>query len=507
MSIRRRLQIARWAVAAAVVLCATVNLTHWPATWFDEGIHLHVPKAIVRLGAYADYSSEGLRHFGPTLGVGPTVMLPIAASFWAFGVGLLQARMVMAIYLAAFVAAMYFLGRRLGGRLLALVATALLLTAPGPSAVEYGRQVLGEVPGGFFLALGLLLWFRAWDSAATPRLALAGLVLGLAAATKHVYLLALAPALLAAWILNLAYYRTLPQRVFLITGSICAAVFGLWQLAVLAVLSPGTIAENWALLRQTSEGAAFVFDLDTARQSAIHVLGLQGHFGLVLPALLYTAWRARRRQRHEQMWGVVWLLAVANLGWFVIASTGWIRYAFTGLSLSTLLVARLWRDGLRVIARHLRLSGDIGARGVRTTVWIWLFALIAMGGMNVATRLLVVPPDDAATTAAWLAQHVGIDTVVETWEPELATFSDQRYHYPPSALLIHAVAHIWRRGPSPASQYAFRKGGPPAYVVVGEFARWVGLYADDDLRADYTPVHVQGVYTIWKRVDRADTPR
>jgi len=75
----------RWALvvvaAAAVVFLAVYRLADYPITWFDEGSHLHVPKALSSLGVYADYSSDGLRYFGPTLGVGPTVMLPIAAVF------------------------------------------------------------------------------------------------------------------------------------------------------------------------------------------------------------------------------------------------------------------------------------------------------------------------------------------------------------------------------------------------------------------------------------------
>ena len=112
----RRLRAVTWAGLAVVVLCATVNLTRWPVPWFDEGIHLHVPKALVKFGAYADYSSEGLRHFGPTLAVGPTVMLPIAGVVRrASASGCWQARVVMAAFFVAFIAAYYLLGKRLGG--------------------------------------------------------------------------------------------------------------------------------------------------------------------------------------------------------------------------------------------------------------------------------------------------------------------------------------------------------------------------------------------------------
>ena len=311
----RRLRAVTWAGLAVVVLCATVNLTRWPVPWFDEGIHLHVPKALVKFGAYADYSSEGLRHFGPTLAVGPTVMLPIAAAFTTLGIGLLQARLIMAAYFVAFMAAFYLLGKRLGGRVAGLVAggaAAVGARAVGRSSTAARCSAKCRAGSSWPLASapgsrpGPSRRWAGWSPPASCS--------GSPPATKHVYLLALGPALLAPWILNLAYYRTLPQYVFLVPGAICAGIFGLWQFAVLAWLSPGSLAENWALLRQTSEGAAFVFSPATSRQSLLELLGVNGYFGMLLPALAYTAWRARRKNLHDQMWGVVWLIAVANLG-------------------------------------------------------------------------------------------------------------------------------------------------------------------------------------------------
>ena len=68
--------------------------------------------------------------------------------------------------------------------------------------------------------------------------------------------------------------------------------------------------------------------------------------------------------------------------------------------------------------------------------------------------------------------------MIETYEPELGVLSDHRYHYPPPSLLIHAVAHIARGAPSPATRYNFRDAVTVDYVVVGPFARYVGLYGD-----------------------------
>jgi len=139
---------------AFVFVLAFTNLVDFPLTWFDEGSHLHVPKTLVRFGVYADYSRDGFRYFGPTIGVGPTVMLPIAAAFKLFGIGLFQARVIMALYLVGAVIVFYGLARLLGGPRLALVATALLVVTPGLGLVEYGRQVLGEVPGLLFTLAG-----------------------------------------------------------------------------------------------------------------------------------------------------------------------------------------------------------------------------------------------------------------------------------------------------------------------------------------------------------------
>src|SRR5260221_12832379 len=103
---RQLTQLARRPMVAVASLAFVLflvfyNLANYPLTWFDEGSHLHVPKTLILHGVYADFSSEGFRYYGPTVGVGPTVMLPIAAVFWAFGIGLLQARVVMALYLVA----------------------------------------------------------------------------------------------------------------------------------------------------------------------------------------------------------------------------------------------------------------------------------------------------------------------------------------------------------------------------------------------------------------------
>lgn len=108
-------RIAALIVIALIAILALINLPYAPRTWFDEGSHLHVPETLVRYGVYADISSEGFRYFGPTIGVGPTVMLPVALVFAVVGVDLLPARLVIVAYLFAALLIFYQLARRLHG--------------------------------------------------------------------------------------------------------------------------------------------------------------------------------------------------------------------------------------------------------------------------------------------------------------------------------------------------------------------------------------------------------
>src|SRR5689334_16028545 len=174
---------ATWIVfAAGVAFLAMYRLADYPTTWFDEGSHLHVPKALLRYGVYADYSSDGFRYFGPTLGVGPTVMLPIAAMFKLLGVGLVQARLVIVAYLLG---ALYFfhrLARTLASETVAALAIALLVSSRSIAFLETGRQVLGEVPALCLLLAAFVVWFSSWDGRASWLL-IAGILFGLAVIT------------------------------------------------------------------------------------------------------------------------------------------------------------------------------------------------------------------------------------------------------------------------------------------------------------------------------------
>ena len=490
---------------AAVAVLAFWRLDQFPLTWFDEGSHLHVPKAMVRYGVYADYSSEGFRYFGPTTGVGPTVLLPVAGSFAVFGVGLWQARLVIALYAMGCTLALYGLARSLGGSRLAWVATALLVASRGAPFLEYGRQVLGEVPALFFLICGLGVWFASLSRPTVVRIALAGALFGLAMITKQQLLIVLAPALALGWLGNLLYFRAAPQRAFILPGILSLGMYAAWQLALVLFLSSSSVSENLRLLRETASGAAMVFSPDLIERSIRELLDAKVYLGALVPALIYTAWQAKSRTTDALRWAILLTIVLVNLGWYVFGSVSWLRYAFPGLALGALLIGKFfqdWTEGFQWTAG--RASGVPAMSGgsdrslaLRRAALGWLL-LIVVVPLAQTVRSIVSPPFNAPTAMAeYMDANIPQTALIETWEPEMGFLTDHMYHYPPQALLNTAVAHIWRGGPSPSESYDFVQQTAPAFVLVGGFARWVGLYPAEVLEEEYTLVQAIGGYELY----------
>lgn len=496
------------AAVAGLLWLAFYNLTRFPATWFDEGSHLHVPKTLVTLGKYADYSDGELRYYGPTVGVGPTVMLPVAGAFKLLGVGLLQARLVMASYLLLAVAAFWLMARRVGGTGVAVLATFLLVTVPSISVIENGREVLGEVPGLFFLCAGLGWWFASWEKPTWPKLIGASVLISLSCVTKHVYLISVGPGLVAAGFFNLVFYRRLPIRIFLAPLVAIGVLFGGWQVVLISGLGPGTASENLRLFQDATRGAALVFSTENMARALREVVSLRAIAGWLPLGLLYTGVRQWSRDEPAQRWGVLWWMALANLTWYVVASAGWPRYAFPGISLSCLLVARLVWDLLpeRASFRRRTFSQRFAASpsevaGLVVALWILALSTASLG--RTASRVARAPYPAAERMAAYLEQHVPKDRVIHTWDPEMSVFSDHRYRFPPPQLLIVAVAHQWTGGPAVTESFDFERGGAPDFVLEGPFSRYVNLYPPDRLARDYRFVTSEGGYVLYVRRSNA----
>ncbi len=477
----------RWLFLATIGLLglyalALHRLTLYPPTWFDEGSHLHVPKALVRWGVYADYSSEGFRFSGPIFGVGPTVVLPIAVAFRVLGIDLWAARWVMVGYLLLGVSLFGAAARRWVPGVGALGAALWFVFARSLDTVAFGRQVLGEVPGMAFLALGLIGWARMaqgrWDG-----VLLGGAGFGLAIVTKSQWGLFLIPGLGAMALLGWGWYRERTWAGNLWIAGLAIGLWGLWQGILWGVLNPDPM-RTFMELQQIAGGSVVTFPSPRMGATARNLLTVFD--GALVPVLLYVLARGLPRSPEGYRWGLVGVLAGLNIAWLVLASNGWLRYAYPGLALLSLGIGGILRDlqGQRAMAPWLRaaLAG-------------WLIVLLLGSAAVVSGRVLRQGDGSAFEMARYLEQHIPSDALIETWEPEMLVLTDHRYHMPPQALLDVASRFIWFGGPPPASVYRFN-AAEIDYVLVGPFGRWVELYRSVEERCP-PPVASFGGYRLY----------
>lgn len=156
-----------------------------PSPWFDEGINLGIAKSWVEHGVFSLQTgpSEFVQERSLLITTNYPLLAFVALFFKIFGVGLWQAKIVMILFLFAFFSLFYLLTRKYYGKNCALVSLALLVTFL--PLYGNGKSVLGEIPGlTYFLGALLML-----DNKKRWQIFVTGLLFGLAAATKPIFLL------------------------------------------------------------------------------------------------------------------------------------------------------------------------------------------------------------------------------------------------------------------------------------------------------------------------------
>jgi 4-amino-4-deoxy-L-arabinose transferase-like glycosyltransferase len=182
-------------VLAAFLIC--FHFTDTPKVWVDEGVFTETAKNLATHGILGLQTEPG--KFFPMnnflLSTGYPVILPVAGSFMLFGTGIWQARLPMLIYMFLLFVVFYLFVKKKYGFSAAILSVLLLLSFS--PFYGNGRPVQGEVPGLFFMVLGS--WFLLlWEGSAfqNKKWALfSGLALGLAAATKPIFLLGVSATL------------------------------------------------------------------------------------------------------------------------------------------------------------------------------------------------------------------------------------------------------------------------------------------------------------------------
>lgn len=177
------------------------HLSESPGIWFDEGMYTQVAMNLATYGVEGIQTAPGEFASAGSVTGGFPFLAPVALSYKFFGIGVMQGRAVMAIFILLFATASFFFIRSLFGTWQGSLA--LLLLASFAMLYGNGKSVLGEVPGLFFLVCALLAlrfferrsYRGIWSAVAV------GLLTGLCIATKPIFILLL-PAFAIVWLIR-----------------------------------------------------------------------------------------------------------------------------------------------------------------------------------------------------------------------------------------------------------------------------------------------------------------
>jgi len=468
---------------------AFFNLEHSPRTWQDEGGTLSLARTLVEDGVYAIRNSDGYQSFGTVQSVGPTVILPIALSFKLFGVGLLQGRLVMALWLTLTIFAFYSLGRELFGVRSAILAMLLLLSLPF-GLVMLGRQALGEVPAICLLLSGSLTWIRAIRTNKYRYYAFAGLLFGLSMITKSQYVLMVGGALILSTPLSIWHFKRGIKPIAIIAFIAFAFVilWNVWQISYFGVATFQENANKMSGLARVTLG----LNLNNTITALKYVFGPAStyfYYFFGFSALVYIGFGCLQRKEEYIIICFLLVFTILCLIYYILWIIPVPIYALAPMTITALFTGKLlndiipktifswslFREELRYniagpITRHIVIFTAIGC-----TIFFSIGTQISAALLDNDTR-----PQKFATVLNESVPHVA---VVETWERELGVLTDHRYHYPDQSILqitqaerFLNVAHKQLYGE------AYFKQIHAEYLVIGWYGRYADIYDSTYLR-------------------------
>lgn len=183
------------------------KLVEAPSFWFDEGYFTQAAMNVARYGVWGIQTEQGSFTSLLTVSGGFPLIAPLALMFKIFGIGVFQARLLVAFFIAGFIVSSFVVIKRLYGFYYG--AGAALLIGTFPVLYGNGKTVLGEVPGLLFYVL-FLGFLSQWITSNKKKDALyAGLMFGLVMTSKVSFLLVCIPATI---ILFFLYRKQIQQN-------------------------------------------------------------------------------------------------------------------------------------------------------------------------------------------------------------------------------------------------------------------------------------------------------
>ena len=495
---RVRAHRRQWLVLSVLSLLLLTALT-WRLTeappWIDEGLHNTAAATFARTGAYGLPLLDRVVPFDPTIGVGPTVIVPIAMAMKVFGVEPVVGRAVVLFYAVLAWAIMWGLLVRLGSRRAALVSLAFVLVGthePFQSFAFVGRQVIGEVPALAFCLAGYLslAWRTEWPLRSW-RAVVAGLCFGAAMITKGQLVFVLLPAVALGWIVDRTWHRRWAWWVFPLASVVAVTSYGAWLALQVAAIGMEQYAANAALLRFGLQTQVLAFEPAFARRAA-GSLARAGFVPFGLIGIVHATLAARHRTPAGALHSQMLVFCLTATAWFLTGSIGWARYGFYAT-----IVAMLWWGGA-VEALGEKVAARTGSRWPGRAL-LALALLAAIVTASPSWRELMAPEDRGyAAVRSWIDANVAPGAIVETWESELMLDDRVLFSYPGLRTLYEATSMVMGGRSAPRLLDYDPLRASPQWLVQGRFGGWTGVYAQVIASGRVNKVVQFGEYAVYR---------
>lgn len=496
-AVSRKVELLRWMVSlpdVALIVCAMLltlvlgvpNLDLNPPISYDEGYVLQAPHNLLTQGFYGTRSADEQMPFDTHVSTGPTVLLPVWATFALLGEDLTPARLVVVFYGMLAVAAGYLLMLLVYERWVAFLAAILLSFSLYP----YDRTVLGEVPALFWVLAGAWLWLSGLrEPVGRRRVLFGGLCFGLAVLTKLAFLPILGLTLLLvtmrAW-LGGGRQRFSPSLLVLTFAGLVSPLAA-WYGVQVFLLGPAGVVDRFQ--------AVGLYQAQFVDLSQEHLLENFSTFSRLIPAglagwlapavLLATIQLTRGGGRAAELSFLPFLLATSLT--YYLLSVGWERYAFWSVAVAVMLIAPL---PLFFARTALDQTAQTYPRAIRVVSVVLALVLVTPSAVS-SLNAIAYQDDDAFATAAFLRDQVSDGEVVGSTEREIDFLTRIAARYPPTYLAT---------APRERIESSFDWSWPGTdWVITGGIGKFLG--AQDRLEKDphFVARLNRGPYSVFQR--------
>ncbi len=305
------------------------KLSESPKTWYDEGLYLQVARTVAHhQGFLIQIAPHEFAPIGEFITVGYPVTFPLGMILRAFGDQLLYARLFAVSYLLLFVGVCVLYVKKVFGTRLAWYTLPILTTfAP---LYGNGKEVLGEVPGLFFLVTFFLTFQYLVEKQKRPPLWLlvtSGLTAGLAIATKPNFIVLLPAIILGSWFGRKELSHLL-QRC-----RACVFLFGLFTPLLVLFLSQFHVSEHpMNIIRYILNPYGLTDMTHVMAQNAwrfTHESTPLYFMGMLIVWMSAVVIRRRRQAKIALTEFIALFFTLATL-YSYLRSPGWYRYFFLG---------------------------------------------------------------------------------------------------------------------------------------------------------------------------------